>query len=121
MVGPLWDAAQGRLDRTIRYSVWVGSPSTNRTPHRRFLGRGVSAGTSGIDWHEVERHERRGDMLVAPGMITFFVGIVLLTGGFACSTGGVAWAVVRVFLSCVVLVSASVHLIRRLHTSTSAG
>ncbi len=60
-------------------------------------------------------------MLVAPGMITFFVGIVLLTGGFACWTGGVAWAVVRVFLSCVVLVSASVHLIRRLHTRTSAG
>ena len=84
-------------------------------------GRGVSAGASEIDWQEAERRERRRDVLLAPGIVAFFVGIVLLTGGFAFWTGGVAWAVVGVFLVSLVFVSASSHLVPRLHTRTSAG
>jgi hypothetical protein len=81
----------------------------------------VSAGASEIDWQEAERRERRRDVLLAPGIVAFFVGIVLLTGGFAFWTGGVAWAVVGVFLVSLVFVSASSHLVPRLHTRTSAG
>jgi hypothetical protein len=81
----------------------------------------VSAGASEIDWHEAERRERRRDVLVTPGIVAFFVGIVLLTGGFGFWTGGVAWAIVGVFLVSLVLVSASSHLVPRLHTRTSAG
>lgn len=81
----------------------------------------MSAGASEIDWHEAERHERRRDVLVAPGIVAFFVGIVLSTGRFAFWTGGVAWAVVGVVLVSFVLVSASSHLVPRLHTRTSAG
>jgi hypothetical protein len=81
----------------------------------------VSAGASEIDWHEAERRERRRDVLVARWIVAFFIGIVLLTGGFAFWTGGVAWAIVGVFLVSLVLVSASSHLVPRLHTRTSAG
>ncbi len=81
----------------------------------------MSAGASDTDWQEAERRERRRDLLSAVGIVAFFVGIVLLTGGFAFWTGGEAWVAVGVVLGFILLASAASHLVRQLRTKTSAG
>jgi hypothetical protein len=84
-------------------------------------GDPMSAPAAGIDWDDAERHERRRDLLLAPGLVAFFVGLVLLTGGFAFATGGAAWAVVGALLAFVLLMSAASHLSPRLRARNAPG
>jgi hypothetical protein len=74
-----------------------------------------------FDWAEAERRERRRDLLAIPGLVAFFVGIILLTGGFGFWSGGAAWAVVGGFLAFILLMTAASHVIPRLRGNTSAG
>ena len=81
----------------------------------------MSAPTTGIDWDEAERRERRRDLAVFPGLAAFFVGIVLLTGGYATLHGAAAWAVIGALLAVLLLVSAASHLVPRLRARSSPG
>jgi hypothetical protein len=81
----------------------------------------MNAPTDEIDWEEAERRERRRDLVIFPGIVAFFVGMVLLTGDFWLLTGSAAWAVVAVFLGFIMLMTAASHLIPRLRRKGSAG
>lgn len=67
----------------------------------------MTAPTGEIDWEDAERRERRRDLLVAPALIAFFAGIVLLTGGFGFWTGGTAWVVVGGILAVIGMTAAA--------------
>jgi hypothetical protein len=74
-----------------------------------------------IDWADAERRERRRDLLALPVVVAFFVGVILLTGGFGFWSGGTAWAVVGAFLAFIVVMTAASHVIARLRGNTSVG
>jgi uncharacterized membrane protein len=80
----------------------------------------MTAPAGGIDWGEAERRQRRLDLLVAPGVVAFFAGIILLTGGFGFWTGGTAWVVVGVILALLGMTAAT-QSSSRAHARSSAG
>jgi hypothetical protein len=73
-----------------------------------------------VDWDEAERRERRRALLAAPLVVGFFVGIVLLTGGFGFWSGGAAWVVVGGFLGLCGLTLSAAQLSRRQRERASA-
>jgi hypothetical protein len=79
----------------------------------------MSTPAAEIDWDEAERRERRRDVLFAPGLMVFLIGLVLLSGRFAFLTGGAAWAVVGALLAFFLLMVVAAHLVPRLRTRSA--
>jgi hypothetical protein len=78
-------------------------------------------GTHDVDWAQVERRGRRLNWVALLALPAFFAAIVLLTGGYAFWTGGVAWMAVGVVVAYALLLQALSVAVPRFRARTGQG
>ena len=92
------------------------------TPHgdRHTYGDDVTETRPAPDWDAALRRLRREDLVAGPGVVVFFAGLVLLTGGFACWDGAAGWAAAGVLVVVVATAAVVGTLIRgRVHRTVT--